>query len=338
VFWALADPEDDDYSAAPDETAPRNPSLTLLATTVSGAAFAATDRAESVRFVSKPARVAQGGVVRVVVAVTPSSRRSCTGIFGRGGSGVAKIATARAGRATFTWSLTRTARLGQWKIQVLCGKAGSASASLTVVRPATAPAPVPARVVVDKSGFGYVDRTDYRAVGYGVVLRNVSPDEDAFDVQITINLVDAANRILKSGSDRIELVPAGTTYYYADRNVVTRSETPTKLEITVRVGERKKKAMRLPPVSNLRVFDDGFGSIYVAGEFSNPYTRPMPSFARVTVVAFDAAGNIIGGGLTYPGGEVPPGGRIGFETSIGGVSDASRIASTQASVEAEIES
>lgn len=311
--------------------------LTLLATIVSGGASAAVDRMDSVRFVSKPTRVAQGGVVRAVVAVSPSGVR-CTAVLGRGSSGTVKAVTARAGRATFTWSLARTAKVGLWTINVLCGRAGSASTSLRVVARTAAPVPVAARVVVDKSGFSFADEFGFREVGYGLVLRNVSPDEDAFNVQITVNLVDAGNRILKSESSYVEMVPAGSAYYFGDRTSVNPSETPTKLEITTSVGERKKRALALPPVSNLRFFDSGFGSIYVAGEFTNPYARRMSSLARITVVAFDTAGNIVSGGFTFPNGEVPPGGRIGFEAGLGGVSDISRIASVQASVEAEVES
>lgn len=306
----------------------------ILGAVSTGSATAALDRADTVRFISKPTKVAQGGVARVVVAVAPSGVR-CTAILGRGTSGTAKIATARAGRASFTWSLARSAQTGRWKITVLCGRAGTASATFTVAPRTLPPAPVAARVVVEKSGFGYVDEFGFRELGYGVVLRNVSPDEDAFNVQITVNVVDAGNRILKTESAYLEAVPAATPYYFGDRTSLNPSETPAKLEITVRVGERKKKALRLPPISNLRVLDS-FGSIRVAGEFSNPYTKPMSSLARITVVLFDSAGSIIGGGFTFPSSEVPPGGRIGFETSAAGVSDIARIASVQASVEAEV--
>ncbi|HXH35941.1 MAG TPA: hypothetical protein VNJ54_16295 [Plantibacter sp.] len=309
--------------------------LILLAVLGAGGAAAAIDRTGTVRFVSKPTKVVQGGVVRAVVAVSPAGVR-CTAILGRGTSGTAKLATARAGRATFTWTLGRAAAPGRWKISALCGRAGTASTTFTVATRTFAPAPIPARVVVDKSGFGYVDEYGFRELGYGIVLRNASPDQDAFNVQITVNVVDGANRILKSESSYIAMVPASSPYYFGGRLSVNPNETPAKLEITVRVGEGKKKALPLPPVSNLRVFDSGYGSIRVAGEFSNPYTKPMSSIAYISIVLFDAAGSIIGGGFTFPSAEVPPGGRIGFETSAAGVSDISRIASVQASVEADV--
>lgn len=114
------------------------------------------------------------------------------------------------------------------------------------------------------------------------------------------------------------------------------SEQPQRLEITAQVQERAKKSIILPPISNLRVGTDVFGSARVFGEFSNPYTRTMSSFARITVVVFDGTGTVIGGGFTFPDASVPPGGRIGFDTGVGGLT-AGQIASVQASVEPEVE-
>lgn len=179
---------------------------------VAGIAAAGGVRTERVRFISKPASVVQGGTVRVVVGVSPSGVR-CTAILGRGAAGLARSATARAGRATFAWKLAGGAQPGRWKITVLCGRAGSASTSLTVARRTQPPPPVAARVVVDKNGFNLDDGFSTRQVAYGVVLRNVSPDEDALRVSVTVSAVDANNQILKSDSTTIAVIPAAETYY-----------------------------------------------------------------------------------------------------------------------------
>ncbi len=84
--------------------------------------------------------------------------------------------------------------LGKWKITVLCGSSGSATASLLVARRTQPPAPTPARITVEKSGFNFDDRFGTRQATYGIVLRNSSPDEDALDVQVTVNIVDASSR------------------------------------------------------------------------------------------------------------------------------------------------
>jgi hypothetical protein len=91
----------------------------------------------------------------------------------------------------------------------------------------------------------------------------------------------------------------------------------------------------LPPVSNVRVEDD-FSGATVRGEFMNAYRQTMSSVARITCVCFDAAGNVIGGGYTYPAASVPPGGRLGFDHSVEGLR-ASQISAVQVSIEPEVE-
>ena len=168
--------------------------------------------------------------------------------------------------------------------------------------------------------------------GYGVVLQNASPDEDALDVEMTVNLVDAADRILESDSQTIAAIPAATTYYAGGEAIWDGSTPAARVEVSVRVGDRQKKKIQiLPPVANVRVSSDLFGTD-VLGEFSNPYSQSMSSLARITAVCFDAAGNVIGGGRSYPEGSVPPGGRIGFDVSLEGL-EATQIASAQVSVE-----
>jgi len=111
----------------------------------------------------------------------------------------------------------------------------------------------------------------------------------------------------------------------------------TRLEVNVQAGGHQKRLIgTLPPVANIRT-SDSFGSLDVIGEFSNPYTQTMSSLARITAVCFDAAGNVIGGGRSYPQAAVPPGGRIGFSVSVEGLS-ASQIASAQVSVEPDVTS
>src|SRR5581483_2696990 len=185
-------------------------------------------------------------------------------------------------------------------------------------RPKPAPAPAPpqpiaAKVLADKAGVS----SRYSSIGstfagYGVVLRNVSPDEDALRVSVLANVLDAAGRILASDSQDIVGIPAGATYYVGG-DVIYSSATPAvSLETSVQVGGRHSKSIgALPPIANLR-WTSGSSGAEVDGEFSNPYTRTMSDLARIGVVCFDASGNVIGGDRTYPPAQLPPGGRAGF--------------------------
>jgi hypothetical protein len=143
--------------------------------------------------------------------------------------------------------------------------------------------------------------------GYGIVLQNVSPDEDALRVTVLVNIVDAGGRMLKSESDTYEAIPAGATYSAGGESIF--GGTPARLEITTTVGQRQKRSpsLVLPPVSNLRVTSDFLGANAV-GEVANPSTtKSLSGLARITFVCLDASGNVIGGGFTYPASAVPTG-------------------------------
>jgi hypothetical protein len=110
------------------------------------------------------------------------------------------------------------------------------------------------------------------------------------------------------------------------------SAAPANLQVNVQVEAGRPARLRLPPVSNLTATADSSGGAHVQGQLSNPYTKPMSSLTRITSVVFDAAGNVIGGGITFPAAPIPPGARVGFDMPIAGVT-LDRIGSVQASVE-----
>jgi hypothetical protein len=195
---------------------------------------------------------------------------------------------------------------------------------------------IPANVVVEKSGIAArLSSIGSWFGGFGIVLRNVSPDEDALDVQVTVNILDAGGRIVKTEVEYFIAIPAGMTYY-AGGETIYEGAQPARLEVRTSVRERQKKSIpALPTVQNVRV-TEGFLGAELAGEVVNPYTRPLSDLARITFACFDAAGNVIGGGYTFSDADVPPGSRIGFDTFIEGLS-AAQIASVQVSVEPEVE-
>lgn len=197
---------------------------------------------------------------------------------------------------------------------------------------------VPAKVALLKSGFSVAaNDTIGSFVGLGLVLRNVSPDEDALHVAVTVNILDASNSILKTESSTIEAIPAGSTYYFGDDAFLDTNQQPRKLEVVLQVGKRAKKGLTLPPVANLRLSNyrsSTSGGIEIDGQLSNPFTKSLSLLARITGVLFDSAGKVIGGGSTHPQNEVPPGKRIGFAIFVPGAQLA-QAASAQVSVEPE---
>src|SRR5262249_11845534 len=153
-------------------------------------------------------------------------------------------------------------------------------------------------------------------VSYGVVLHNVSPDEDAMSVSLTLNFLDANGLIVQSKTvGSVGPIPAGSTYYWGGRDFTSETAAPlVRLDVvSIAVSREQPKAIGdLPPVANIHFADGTSTHSDVLGQFTNPYTKTISSDASVTAVCFDAAGNVIGGGNGNPNADVTPGGSTGF--------------------------
>lgn len=290
----------------------------------------------AVRLRVAPKTVTGGEQVTIAVAVSPVGV-TCRGAI-EPAIGTAVILRAkRATRGQARWTVrTKASQAGVSVVRVNCGKAGSARGSFRVRRPAPPTPPViPAKVVVEKAGIASrLSSTGPWLAGYGIVLRNVSIYEDAISVSATVNILDSGGGILKTEVDTYAAIPAGRTYYAGGESILEGGQ-PVRLEVRAKVGERITKFLGgLPVVRNVRVSESFLGA-EVAGDVTNPYAWPLSSRARITYACFDSAGNVIGGGYTYLGTELPPGGRIGFSTFVEELS-AGQIASVQVSVEPKI--
>jgi hypothetical protein len=237
----------------------------------------------------------------------------------------------RSTSATMTVNVSASTGSGSYPITVK-GTGIGATHTTTVVLKVL----IPAKVVAVKSGLSSRVGCSYCYISYGIVLENVSPDEDAKSVTVTLNFLDANGLIVRSTSGDVGPIPAGTKYYWGGYITFIPSSTsplPVRLDLaSAKINEHQPKAIGgLPPVSNISVTDNS-GNAHVLGEFTNPYTGTISRFADVTAVCFDAAGNVIGGGSGNPNASVTPGGRTGFDVTIEALS-ASQIASAQVSVE-----
>ena len=312
--------------------------LVAAAALIFFASSAATSNTSVRLRISQPV-VDAGATIGAAVGVSPAGV-ACHGTFGRAGGSRYALKSKRAvgGHASWVLSIAKSGPAGRWTVSVACGTAGSAQTSFLVRALPVTPAPpavIPAKVVLEKTGVSSrASSIGSTFADYGLVLHNLSPDQDALDVSVLVNVLDASGAILGSDNVRVNDIPAGATFYAGGDVDYNGSAPAASIEATVQVGDHQpKKIGGLPPVSNLR-WSDGFSGAEVAGEFSNPYTQPLSSLAEIGVVCFDSAGNVIGGTYTFPPAEVPPGGRAGFSAEIDGLS-AARIASCQASVEPE---
>lgn len=227
-----------------------------------------------------------------------------------------------------TWIVTvpANAAVGIAHWNVICGLQVPRSGTFLVVRSRSTtpggPAATPT-IVIDKQG--YTQRPDKfgpgSLVSYGLMLRNSSPAEDAKSVFVLVNMVDAAGELLGSESRSVSLIGSGSTFAYGDSLQLRTQEPVTRLEITIRVGAHEPKTAHPSPVfANIRPvqaqFDPGWVG-EVDGEVLNTTPTLTLSNAQLSIVVFDSAGNVIGGGTGSTAGAVPSGARIVFIASGG---------------------
>lgn len=299
-----------------------------------GAAAFATNTGVRIRVT--PNRVAAGANVHVVAGVSPAGVL-CSGTIGHAPNTL-KLPARSARHGTVDWVITVPASApgGKWTVRLGCARAGNATAALTVTPRA--------KIVVLKSGFslGHSSAFCYDAcISYGVVLRNVSPDEDALSVKVISQFFDANGVLVKQLADVFKAIPAGTTYYagfagnYASPTVP--KTLPTRVEVIVfHIKGQQKKSIGSPaPVTDVRFADDTLpfsGGTDVLGDFTNPYAQTISEDAKVTVVCFDASGKVIGGGSARSNTPVAPSGSSAFRVWIGALTPL-QIASTKVTVE-----
>jgi hypothetical protein len=209
---------------------------------------------------------------------------------------------------------------------VFCGNSVPLGGTFVVVhtRSTTPGGPTaPPTIVIDKQG--YTQRPDKYGTGslvsYGLMLRNSSATEDATSVYVLVNMVDATGALLGSESQTVTLIGANGTYAYGDSLQLRTQQTVSQLEITIRVGAHAPKSDHpAPDFANVRPeqaqYDPGWVG-EVDGEVVNSQNALTLSNAQLSIVVFDASGNVIGGGTGATSGAVPSGARIVFIASSG---------------------
>jgi len=180
-------------------------------------------------------------------------------------------------------------------------------------------------VAVEKTGLG----PGGPQVGYGIVLRNTATNRDAIGVTLTVNFLDAGGAVLKSEVSRIPGIPAATTSYFGGVVSLDAGTTAASLQASVQVEAGQPTRLRPPPVSGVHAVDTG-GTVHVEGVVSNQTTRPISTLTRLSAVVFDPAGNVIGGGFTFPAATIQPNEQSQFDITVPGVT-IDRVGSAQVS-------
>jgi hypothetical protein len=243
---------------------------------------------------------------------------------------------ATGGKAVWKWRVPTDAAVGTARAIAACQGAGRAARRLQI-----SGAAVPASVEVIQQGFSQRNTSYSSEASYGLVLSNPSPDTDAVDVQVLVNFLDATNRVLESADSRLEGIPAGSTFYFGGSEFLPDATPVARLEVVIQVGGNAPKAIHAPAVADVGIvpakYDPGFAGS-VDGQIANDHPTMKLERAKVYVVLFDSAGNVVGGGSGFESLSLPPGERHFVSTSSGvHPVELSRAAAVQVSVEPTFE-
>lgn len=144
-------------------------------------------------------------------------------------------------------------------------------------------------------------------VGWGAVLRNVSPTLEAIHVTVTADLLDSTGAVLTADTLYVNLIPAGTTYYAGGLDQLLTGEKVARAEVNVHVESSQVGQDILPPVSHVRWTADTFGGTEIDGQVTNPFDGGLSKDSPVTAVLFDKAGHVVGGDRTFLTTDLGPG-------------------------------
>jgi len=284
------------------------------------AGASAGNGAWTIRFDFVPSRVYQGLPAAVSVLVKPAGVTCDLAVRYVDGSLQAGLGRVRAtsGSAKWTWSLDPSAPAGPARASVACGRAGSLTRVFTVVGSTARHS----KLAIVKSGF--TQRPDQfgpgSSVSYGVVLDNPSTTEDAGNVTVLVNFVDAANHVLQTATSSVSAISAATSFDLGGSASLPTQTAVSRLEVVVQTQSFSSHRLHLPPVQNVQIvpgrYDPGFVG-EIDGELVNDDAVKVLTSAQLSVVLLDASGNVVGGGTGLAFASLPPGTRAYFSATSG---------------------
>src|SRR5919198_2988635 len=281
-------------------------------------AGAASGRAQDVAFVAGADRVVQGNPVTIELNVSPAGARCSLSVRYKGGAkqkGL-KAVTAVGGHASWTWTVAKNTHTGAARVTASCGGAGRASRRLMVIGQV-----LPPRIDVVQSGWS-VRPYPYGGTGvsWGVILSNVSKTQDAQSVEVLCNFVMADNVLIGSATQRITNISANSKFATGGMLIFPGAAPIARLEIVVHIGKGTPMTRVKPGISFVRMAPSSFEPLWtgeIDGEIQNDDQAKTIQYVELSGVAFDAAGNILGGGTGFAVATVPPAARMAFKITNG---------------------
>ena len=273
----------------------------------------------SLRFNFVPARAYQGQPAAVTAVVKPKGTK-CNLLIRYADDTIQpglSAVRATAGLLKWTWTLAPTAPVGPARALVECGR-------LTQTRVFTVVGGTVTHSKLTIVARGYSQRPDLygpgSSVSYGIQLHNPSSDEAAQNVTVLVNFVDGGNHVLQTATTRVPAIGAGTTFNLGGSAALPGQTPVAKLEVVVQTQSYGKSSPHIPATENVVIVPGLLDPKWVGeidGTVVNDDATKVLTNALLSIVLFDASGNIVGGGAGYVFASLPPGTRSYFAAASG---------------------
>ncbi|OGO73407.1 MAG: hypothetical protein A2Z49_08795 [Chloroflexi bacterium RBG_19FT_COMBO_56_12] len=162
----------------------------------------------------------------------------------------------------------------------------------TEVPPTPTPEPEPISIVT--FGFGQ----DERECGFAFIVENPNQNYAFESSQYQVAAYDANGTVVETDDGYIELVLPGQKLGIGGTMYLDEGVTVDKFEVQINAGDVEYTDLSAAFTTDKVIYQEGeyFSSVF--GVITNPYTRDFSSL-KVSTVAYNDAGEIIGGGYTY---------------------------------------
>ncbi len=172
----------------------------------------------------------------------------------------------------------------------------AAVTSLTTLAASTSSADNGEPLVLSKQGFGLL--TEMSEAGWGFIIENPNADQSYEDSLYQVAFYDSDGFVVGTDSGYINLILAGEKLGVGGTVLLPDGRTASRVVVQVLKGDSiSATAKQLFSTDNVNFVADKYFP-KITGTVKNLTDQKMENI-RVTGIAYDEAGNIVGGGMTY---------------------------------------
>lgn len=244
--------------------------------------------------------VNQGSPLRVQVSYLYSARTCKVQLDGPKRS-AARTVRVRDGQMRTSLS-TAGLPSGTYVVRVACGKDGKAVSDPVAIVPKGSPT----RATCDVTDTGFSIGPD-GSVSYGIQVSNRSPGLTAVSVKLAVSLLDGAGRTLATTSEYVMDIAPEESVYEGGGDDITGVASIRVASLCESSASRPTPRLR-GQAQTILPRESSYFPTELAGTIANSAGFIVGTSSELEYVTRNAAGQITGGGTTYPDAFIPVGG------------------------------